>query len=135
MNKYINILVVQVNGTPMLEYDRDKTLTKVQKESLKLIEDKLNLGLNLGGENIDSPSLEQKIEFVTANLISALLSDDEVLAAASCAYIAQALPELKQIKALENNSDISIELIFDRAYQAEEKLKFSPLGKITSKPH
>ncbi len=130
-----NLLIVQVNGQPMLEYDRDKTLSKAQDESLKLIEAKLNQGFNLGGNNIDSPKLEQKIEFVTANLVSALLTDDEVLAAASCAYVAHSLPELKQIKAIEKNGEISIELVFDRAYQAEEKLSFTPIDKITSKHH
>ena len=130
-----NLLVVQVNGTPMLEYDREKVLSGAQKESLKLIEEKLNQGFNLGEQQISHPKLEQKIEFVTANLISALLNDDEVLAAASCAYVAIALPELKQIKALENNGEISIELIFDRIYQTEEQLNFTPLEKIKSKPH
>lgn len=123
------LLVVQVNGTPMLEYDRTKTLTPVQEQSLTLMEEKLSQGLNLNNEHIPNPSAEQRIEFVAANLISATLNDEEVLAAASCAYIAHALPELKQIKALEKNGEVSIELIFDREYQPEEKLNFVPPGQ------
>lgn len=122
-------LVVQVNGTPMLEYDREKTLTATQQQSLNLMEEKLSQGLSLGNEQVTNPSLEQRIEFIAANLISAVLNDEEVLAAASCAYIAHALPELKQIKALEKNGDVSIELIFDREYLPEEKLNFVPPGK------
>lgn len=135
MNEINKLLVVQVNGTPMLEYDREKSLSTAQQESLKLMEEKLAQGFNLGGQLINQPKLEQKIEFVTANLISAILNDDEILAAASCAYVAHALPELKQIRALENNGEVSIELVFDRAYQPEEKLNFTPLEQITSKPH
>ena len=135
MNEINKLLVVQVNGTPMLEYDRGKSLSSAQQESLILMEEKLSQGFNLGGQLINQPKPEQKIEFVTANLISAILTDDEILAAASCAYVAHALPELKQIKALENNGEISIELVFDRAYQQEEKLNFTPIEQITSKPH
>jgi hypothetical protein len=123
------LLVVQVNGTPMLEYDRTKVLSDVQKKSLSLMEEKLSQGLTLGNEYVSNPSLEQRIEFVAGNLISATLNDEEVLAAASCAYIAHALPKLKQIKALENNGEVSIELIFDREYQPEEKLNFVPPGQ------
>lgn len=123
------LLVVQVNGTPMLEYDRTKTLSPIQEQSLTLMEEKLSQGLTLGNEHIPNPSLEQRIEFVAANLISATLNDEEVLAAASCAYIAHALPELKQVKALEKNGEVSIELIFDREYQPEEKLNFVPPGQ------
>lgn len=130
-DKNLTLLVVQVNGTPMLEYDRAKTLSSVQQQSLVRMEEKLDQGLTLGGQHITNPSLEQRIEFVSANLISAVLNDEEVPAAASCAYIAHALPELKQIKALEKNGEVSIELVFDREYQPEEKLNFVPLKNIS----
>ena len=122
-------LIVQVNGTPMLEYDRTKALSSTQQQSLVLMEEKLSQGLTLGDVEITNPSLEQRVEFVAANLISAVLNDEEALSAASCAYLAHALPELKQIKALEKNGEISIELIFDREYQPEEKLNFVPPGQ------
>ena len=131
MNNNSTLLVVQVNGTAVLEYDRAKTLSSIQQQSLVQMEKKLDQGLTLGGQHITSPSLEQRIEFISANLISAVLNDDEVLAAASCAYIAHALPELKQIKALEEKGEVSIELVFDREYQLEEKLNFVPLKNIS----
>ncbi|MGH1536718.1 MAG: hypothetical protein ACRBDX_01480 [Gammaproteobacteria bacterium] len=124
------LLVVQVNGSPMLEYDRKKSLTSGQQHSLLLMEKKFAEGIELHGLQINEPSLEQRIEFVTANLISAVLTDEEAIAAASCAYIAHALPDLKQIKALEKDGEVSIELVFDREYQPEENLSFVPLDKI-----
>jgi hypothetical protein len=123
------LLVVLVNGSPMLEYDRTKVLSEAQKQSLSLMEQKLSQGLTLGNKHVSNPSLEQRIEFVAGNLISATLNDQEVVAAASCAYIAHALPELKQIKALEKSGEVSIELVFDREYQPEEKLNFVPPGQ------
>ena len=99
--KSSDILVVLVNGTPMLEYDRAKELSATQVESLQRMEEKLDQGLELGNELIKKPTLEQRVEFVSANLISAILNENEILAASSCAYVAHALPELKQIKAIE----------------------------------
>ena len=128
-----NMLVVLVNGTPMLEYDRNKELSKTQTESLTRMQEKLNQGLELDNQVIKHPSLEQRVQFVSANLISAILEDNEVLAAASCAYIAHALPELKQIKAVEQAGEIGIELIFDREYQPENTLSFTPIDKIKSR--
>lgn len=127
-----NLLIVVLNGTPALELDRDKKLSDAQKESLKLMDEKLDQGITLSEEFYTNPSLEQRIEFVAANLFTALLNEQEVLAAASCAYIANSLPELKQIKAIEKDGMVSIELIFDREYQKEMKMNFMPLNKITT---
>jgi|GEM_PF-298608 len=124
------LLVVTMNATPMLEYDRSKNLSQTQKQSLLLMEEKLAQGISLHGQFIAKPTLEQRIEFVTANLISAVIKDEEVMAAASCAYVAQALPELLQIKAVEKQGEVTIELVFDKEYQPEEKLSFIPLDKI-----
>ena len=133
--KSSNVLMIVVNGSPILEYDRNQQLSAVQNESLKLMDEKLGQGITLGNTFIPQPNLQQRVEFVAANLISALLNDEEVLAAASCAYLAKALPDVKQIKALEEQGTVSIELIFDREYQPEEKMNYIPLDKITPRQH
>ena len=130
-----NVLVVVLNETPVLEYNRSRVLSAKQRNSLKLMDEKLDQGITLEEKLIPHPSLEQRIEFISANLVSALLNDEEVLAAASCAYIANHLPELKQIKAVTKNEQVSIELIFDREYQQELKMNYTPLDKLTSPRH
>ena len=130
-----NVLVVVLNETPVLEYNRSKVLSAKQRNSLKLMDEKLDQGITLEEKLISHPSLEQRIEFVSANLVSALLNDEEVVAAASCAYIANHLPELKQIKAVAKDEQVSIELIFDREYQQEMKMNYTPLNKLTSPRH
>ena len=130
-----NVLVVVLNETPVLEYNRSKVLSAKQRNSLKLMDEKLDQGITLEEKLIPHPSLEQRIEFISANLVSALLNDEEVLAAASCAYIANHLPELKQIKAVTKDEQVSIELIFDREYQQELKMNYTPLDKLTSPRH
>lgn len=129
-NNKSSLLIVVVNKTPILEYDREKALSDAQHESLRLMDETLEQGFNLGDEFIASPNLEQRVQFVTANLISATLNEQDVLAAASCAYLAKALPDLKQVKAVENNGEVSIELIFDREYQKEVAMEFVPPNKF-----
>ena len=130
-----NLLVVIINGKPIIEYNREKKLSKSQQESLTLLQEKLSKGISLDGEFIAQPKLEQRIQFVAANLISALLNDQESHAALSCAYIATSLVDLKQVQAQERNGEVSIELIFDREFQEETKLDFVPLDKLTSQEH
>ena len=134
-NNQTRNLVILLNNEPVLEYDRYKELTNAQEESLRIMDQKLDRGINLEGKFIKNPSLEERIEFVSAHMITAIISNDEVLSAAGCAYIAKALPELKQVKSFENNGEISIELVFDREYQEELKLKFTPMEKLRDKRH
>ena len=131
-DKLSSLLVVLVNDSPVIEFDRSMPLSDAQHESLKQMDEKLDEGITIDGIFQRQPSLEQRVEFVSANLISALLNDNEVLAAASCAYLANALPELKQIKGIEDSGRLSIELVFDREYQKEVKMNYVPLDKITT---
>lgn len=127
------LLVVQVNGTPMLEYDRARALSPKQRASLMMLDEKLDAGIFLNGEFITSPSEQERVEFMAGHLVSALLGDEEGIAAASCAYLAKVLPELKQVRASEKDGVVSIELIFDRDYQKELQMKFVPLDKLRSR--
>ena len=125
-------LIVLLNGSPVLEFDRSQPLSDAQKESLQLMDEKLDRGVSIGEKFYANPTVEQRVEFVAANLFSALFNEKEVLAAASCAYIAISLSELKQIKAIEEKGMVSIELIFDREYQHEVKMNYSPIDKIST---
>ena len=59
-------------------------------------------------------------------LVDALQRDDEGLIAACCTYLADRLPELKQIKARVLAAGFSVELVFDKAYVKEVTLDFIP---------
>ena len=126
-------LVVQLNGTPVLEYDRGQALSAGQRESLQRMEEKLDRGILLGEQFVSRPTRQQRVEFVAANLVAALLEDEEVVAAASCAYLAMVLPELKQVKAIEKEGDVAIELVFDREYHKEEMMSFVPLDRLKAR--
>lgn len=132
-DKPIDRLVVQINGEPVLEYDRARALSPKQRASLMMLDEKLDGGILLNGEFITSPGEQERVEFMAGHLVSALLEDDEGIAAASCAYLARVLPGLKQVKASEKDGVVSIELVFDRDYQEELKMKFVPLDELRSR--
>lgn len=132
-NKPKGRLVVQINGEPVLEYDRARALSAKQRASLMMLDEKLDGGILLNGEFVTSPSEQERVEFMAGHLVSALLEDDEGIAAASCAYLARVLPGLKQVKASEKDGVVSIELIFDRDYQEESQMKFVPLDELRSR--
>ena len=128
-----DVLVILLNGTPMLEYDRGQALSDRQRESLQRMEAKLDQGILLGERFVTRPERQQRVEYMAANLVAALLEGKDVAAAASCAYLAMALPELKQVRALEKEGNVAIELVFDREYRKEEKLSFVPQDRLKAR--
>ena len=127
------VLVILLNGTPMLEYDRGQALSDRQRESLQRMEEKLDQGILLCERFVTRPERQQRVEYMAANLVAALLEGKDVAAAASCAYLAMALPELKQVRALEKEGNVAIELVFDREYRKEEKLSFVPQDRLKAR--
>ena len=67
-----NIMAVLINEIAQLEYDRDKPLTDYQLTYLDEMDKKMDNGINIDGEIIASPELNQKIQFITANMINAI---------------------------------------------------------------
>lgn len=123
-----NKMAVLINGEAVLEYDRDVALTDAQHDSLKKMDSKMDNGIDLGGEKIVSPDKNQRLQFIALNLIQSLLKDEnESLIAASTAYLAFNLPDLKQVTADTKNDQLLIDLVFDKEYQNQVKVSFSGL--------
>ena len=128
-----NIMAVTLNGIAQLEYNRGTALPPHQELYLDKMDQKMDDGIFVGEATISKPDLNQRAQFVAGNLAHAILSDDEAMCAALTAYLAIRLPELHQVKITntpENSSDgeasnaISIELVFDEAYQKQVEVKF-----------
>lgn len=114
-----DIMGVLLNGVAQLEYDRRKPLPDHQAVYLEKMDAKMDAGIQLEGKNIPSPDINDRAQFIAANLLHAIKNDDEAMAAAHCTYLANRLPDLKQIKFEEQNGEVSIELVFDEAYQKQ----------------
>ena len=123
-----NKLAVLLNGEAVLEYDRDVTLTDAQRDSLQKMDSKMDKGFELAGEQITSPDKNQRFQFITMNLIQSLLKEEnEALIAASTAYLAENLPDLKQVTADDRSGQMIIDLVFDKEHQNQVKVNFTGL--------
>ncbi|MDH5436204.1 MAG: hypothetical protein OEX83_05535 [Gammaproteobacteria bacterium] len=122
-----NIMAVLLNGIAQLEYDRDKPLADHHALYLDKMDEKMDEGITLGTEKVTTPDLDARAKFVAGNLAHAIKSNNESMAAALCSYLANRLPELKQVKMDDTQAEMAIEFIFDEEYRKQVQVKFSPL--------
>jgi hypothetical protein len=122
-----DIMAVLLNGIAQLEYDRDKLLPDHQAAYLDRMDSKMDAGILIGEEMVRKPDLNQRAQFAAANLAHALNARDESLAAAMCSYLAIRLPELKQVLIEDREGEISVELVFDKAYRKQVAVEFTRL--------
>ena len=115
----MSLLMAVVDGEPVIEYDRDKVLPDNQLEYLNKMDEKMEMGIPSGQGNIFAPDQEQKAYFIANQLMAAIKSEDEQLIAASMAYLAIRLPDLKQVSSKEKDGETQISLIYDREYSAQ----------------
>lgn len=111
-----DILAVVIDNELVVKYDRNVPLAEHQRSSLDLMDRKMDAGIDLLGEFIDSPESRQRASFVAQQLIGAILSHDDALTAASAAYLADRYPELKQLRVQREGDSHTVELVFDRPY-------------------
>ena len=122
-----DVMGVLLNGIAQLEYDRDKLLPEHQLAYLDRMDAKMDSGILIGKETISNPDLTQRTQFAAANLVHALQTDDESMAAAMCSYLAIRLPDLKQVRIEDNNGNVSIEFVYDEEYRRQVAVDFKPL--------
>lgn len=121
-----NKLVISLNNEAVIEYDRNKRLPGHQRAFLDKMDVDMQEGINLHGEDISSPDQNQRAQFVATHLVQGLLENDDGLIAAMCAYLANRMPELKQVKVAQDGETYSIDLIFDRVQENQVKVAFEP---------
>jgi hypothetical protein len=120
-------MAVMLNGIAQLEYDRDKLLPDHQAAYLDKMDEKMKAGILLGNEVVSEPDHNQRTQYAAANLLHALKTGDEPMAAAMCSYLAIRLPELKQVLIEDHQDQVSIEFIFDREYRKQVAVDFTPM--------
>lgn len=118
----MSLMKIHVNGEPQIDYDRSKSISNKQQEYLGKMDDGMDAGINLNGEEFKQPDLLQRAKFVAGYLSQALFDDNEQMIAASSAWLAIRLPDLKQVKIVRDGDQISIDLIFDESRQNHVKV-------------
>jgi len=122
-----NIMAVLLNGIAQLEYDRDRSLPKDQRQYLNKMDEKMASGITLDKQSITNPDLNQRAQFVAQNLAQAIKDNREANVAAMASWLASRLPELKQVKITEAETGFGIELVFDEEYRSQVAVKFDRL--------
>ena len=131
-----NVMAVLLNGTAQIEYNRDIALPARQREYLDRMDQDMDAGIQLGNRYIDMPDQTQRAQFVALHLIQSLLVDNEQHIAASCAYLADRLSDLKQVKAVTKpDGAIGIDLVFSEDYKNQVKVEFIPPGSTGHTTH
>lgn len=120
-----NILAVLLNGIAQLEYDRDKPLSEYQTSYLDAMDAKMDAGIDIDGQLIEQPDINQRVQFVAANMLNAMKNDEEGMTSALCSYIASRLPDLKQVKITEDDNSVTIDLVFDEDYSHQAVVHFT----------
>lgn len=118
-------MAVLLNGVAQLEYDRDVPLTDYQRTYLDKMDKKMDSGIEVDGSLIENPNDNEKAQFVVANLVSAMKSDNAGLTSALCTYIADGMPDLKQLHIEENNGEVAIDFVFDEEYKGQTAVEFT----------
>lgn len=131
----MSILVVVFNGQSVIEYDRNKRLPGHQREYLNRMDEDMAAGISLNRENITNPDIQQRAKFVAMQLVNAMMSNNDPMIAAMCAYLATRLTDLKQVKADEHGDNIVLDLIFNDSVTTESvPVMFTPTVS-KPKPH
>ena len=122
-----NMMAVLLNGTAQIEYNRDISLPDKQRDYLDRMDQDMDGGIQLGNQYLEAPDKIQRAQFIALHLVQSLLADNEQHIAASCAYLAERLPDLKQVKAITKpDGAIGVDLIFTEGYKNQVKVEFMP---------
>lgn len=122
-----NILAVVVNDQLILQYDRDRPLPGHQQSYLEKLDRKFDDGIELQGEFLPEPDLQQRARYMSLSLMEGIIYQEDALASASLAWLATRLPDLKQVVAVVDEAGTKFELVFDREYQPHQVVKFHGL--------
>lgn len=123
------LMAVLLDGIAQIEYDRGKPLPDHQAAYLDKMDRKMDAGIEVGGRVLVEPDLEQRTQFIAANLAHAIRTKNEAQAAALTTYLAVRLTDLKQVRIKQQGEDFAIELVFDENYVKQYPVTFRKPGQ------
>ena len=123
-----SMLTVVVNGEAVIEYDRRKPLAAHQRLYLDRMDRNMDNGFHLDGQHLASPDSLARARFTATSLVQALEAGNDGLAAATCAYLALRLPELKQVRVQTKEGQTHIDLVFDKPHVPTQTVQFTRPG-------
>ena len=108
-----SVLSIYVNGNKVLDYENNYREPGLLLRRLDEMDIDMNEGIEINGEMIDSPNKQQRAHYITLSLLYSIENANEGMISATCSYLANRLPELKQIRATEADQEVTLDFIFD----------------------
>lgn len=106
-------LRVVYNGSEVYEYEKNTRHPGKQRQLLDNMDLDMDEGIEIDGDFISSPDKKQRAQYVAMSLLYGIQMKSEGLISAACGYLVTRLPDLKQIRAIEDDEVVTMELIFD----------------------
>lgn len=107
------MLTVYKNGNKVLDYEKSKRHSGIQRRFFDEMDLDMEEGIEINGELIDSPDMIQRANYVAISLLYGIDGKSGEMISATCGYLTTRLPELKQIRSVEEGDEITMELIFN----------------------
>lgn len=127
-------LEILFNGQAVVEYDRGMRLPGHQRQYLDKMDTDMDAGIDLAGEAIAQPDGVQRAKFVAMHLAQALMDEHDAMIAAGCAYLASRLPELKQVKVMQQGEELMLDLVFEPESENQVMVQFDS-GMLDKQKH
>ena len=97
----------------MFEFDRGLSCEDQQLAFLDSMDADMDSGIRIRGELLVNPDKQQRATFVVMNLVKELQQGNDAAISASCAWLANRLPALREVHANDAADTVRVELIED----------------------
>lgn len=105
-------LSVYINNKNVHEYKKTR-LPGLERQFLDGMDLDMDEGIELNGELIASPNKDQRAHYVIMCLLHGIENESKGMISSTCRYLANRLPELKKIRAIDENDNFTFDLIFN----------------------
>lgn len=104
-------LTIYINNEVVFEFNRDFYTDDEQLAFFDRMDADMDRGIKIYGELQENPDSQQRAIFVSMNLLKALQQDNRAVQNASCAYLINRMPRLREMHANDSDNKIDIEFI------------------------
>ena len=105
-------LSIFINAKEVLKYDIPARQTGIERRFLDEMDQDLDQGIQLNDELIESPDKMQRASYVAMSLLYGIETENNDMVSIACAYLANRLPGLTQVRAIEQGQDVSLDFIY-----------------------
>lgn len=109
------MLSVYINSKKVLNYDKNTRHPGKQRQFMDSMDLDMDEGIEINGEIISSPNKIQRANYVAMNLLYGIEHKIEGMISSTCGYLVNRLPELNEIRAIEEGDEITMSLMFNES--------------------